>query len=152
MRYRIVQTGEGFVIQRKRFGLFWINHKQHHFTVSSYNSNCVYDGKRNVVYNSLEDAMSKLNEIKKYPLKFMGHRIYYGIQTNNEPVYVDDHSCCGLDGLDRALYKIYANNVEEVKEKVKKKIKLKKDKDNKRKEAILMEKKNKEIINIWYED
>lgn len=148
MRYRIVQTGEGFVIQRKRFGLFWINHKLHHFTVCRYESKCVYDHKINVVYDSLEEAMSELNVIKKYPLKFMGHRIYYGIQIGNEPLYVDDHSCCGLDRFDRPCYKIYSNKVDEVKEK----ITLKIEEDNRLKEAILMEKKNKKIINVWYED
>lgn len=148
MRYRIVQTGEGFIIQYKKLGLFWLNYKLHHFFESRIDGVCKHDGMVNMVYDSLEEAMGILTEIKKYPSKFMGHTIYYNIQLGNIPLYVDANSYCGTDDGDRACYKLYDKNIERLKEK----ITLKIEEENRRKEAILNEKKNKEIINIWYED
>lgn len=136
-KFRIVQTGEGFFIQRK--GLFkWYNYEEIYidyekrydkWLVSYYLSGVVK-------YKTLDDAKYKLSVIKAFPIKYKKHKIDIAKTTlNNVVVYVDIDSACGDD-----FYRLASTDLEELKEKIDKyeeskfqrKLQLQKEKENKK--------------------
>ena len=155
MKYRIVQTGEGFIIQHKCLGLFWENHKTPYYTLFTRDKNCGYMGKELVKFDSIERATEALKLIKSSPIKYNGHKIECSFQLGYVPFYVDMNSHCGYmnsfcgqDSFDIPCFCRYSNKLENVKKAIDDyemaQIKLKEDK--------LKKKQNKKIINVWYED
>jgi len=154
MKYRIIQTGEGYIIQHKLLGLFWRNHKIESFYRFYTDDTCKYERKSLIVYNSLNEAMEALKNIKISPIKHMGHKIYYATQVleNGKGLFVDSNSYVGIDGLDRATFSLCDENLANLKMKIMEHENKKCKEEEDKKEAKLKEKKDKEIINVWYED
>lgn len=155
MKYRIVQTGEGFIIQHKCLGLFWKNHRSPSYTQYSVEKKAAYNGKKTIKYDSIERATKALQLIKSSPIKYKGHKIECSFQLGYVPFYVDMNSHCGYmnsfcgqDSFDIPCFCRYSNKLENVKKAIDDyemaQIKLKEDK--------LKEKQDKKIINVWYED
>lgn len=148
MKYRIVQTGEGFIIQHKCLGLFWKNHKTPYYTLFNRDKNCGYMGNELVKFDSIDRASEALKLIKNFPIKYNGHKIECSFQLGYVPFYVDMNSYCGQVGVDLPCFCRYSNKLEDVKKAIDyykmTQIKLKEDK--------LKKKQNKKIINVWYED
>ena len=154
MKYRIVQTGEGFIIQHKCLGLFWKNHKTPYYTLFTGDKNCGYMGNELVKFDSIERATEALKLIKSSPIKYNGHKIECSFQLGYVPFYVDMNSHCGYSSFcgqvsfDIPCFCRYSNNLENVKKAIDDyemaQIKLKEDK--------LKKKQDKKIINVWYED
>ena len=154
MKYRIVQTGEGFIIQHKCLGLFWKNHKTPYYTLFTGDKNCGYMGNKLVKFDSIDRASEALKVIKNFPIKYNGHKIECSFQLGYVPFYVDMNSYCGHMNsycevsFDLPCFCRYSNKLENVKKAIDDykmaQIKLKEDK--------LKNKQNKKIINVWYED
>ena len=148
MKYRIVQTGEGFIIQHKLFGLFWKNHRTPSYTQYSVEERATYNGKETIKYDSIERATKALQLIKSSPIKYNGHKIECSFQLGYVPFYVDMHSYSGQDGIERPCFCRYSTDLDLVKKAIDDYITTqKKLKEEKRKE-----KQDKKIINVWYED
>ena len=145
MRYRIVQTGEGFIIQHKCLGLFWKNHKTSYYmyTQFSRDNNCRYMGEELVKFDSIERATEALKLIKSSPIKYKGHKIECTFQLGYVPFYVDMNSYCGETSFCR-----YSTELD----LVKKAIDDYKIVQKKLKEEKIKKKQDKKIINVWYED
>jgi hypothetical protein len=148
MKYRIVQTGEGFIIQHKCLGLFWKNHRTPSYTQYSVEKRATYIGKETIKYDSIERATNALKLIKSSPIKYKGHKIECSFQLGYVPFYVDKHSYSGTDDIDRLCFCRYSTDLDLVKKAIDDyRITQKRLKEEKRKE-----KQDKKIINVWYED
>jgi hypothetical protein len=148
MKYRIVQTGEGFIIQHKCLGLFWKNHRTPSYTQYSVEKRATYNGKETIKYDSIERATKALQLIKSSPIKYKGHKIECTFQLGYVPFYVDIHSYSGQDGIDRPCFCRYSTDLDLVKKAIDDYITTQK----RLKEEKLKEKQDKKIINVWYED
>lgn len=152
MKYRIVQTGEGFIIQHKCLGLFWKNHRTPSYTQYSFGKiekRATYNGKEVIKYDSVVRASEALKLIKNFPIKYKGHKIECSFQLGYVPFYVDIHSYSGQDVLfDRPCFCRYSTDLDLVKKAIDDYITTQK----RLKEEKLKEKQDKKIINVWYED
>ena len=136
-KFRIVETGEGFIIQYK--WLFrWYNYEEVYidymslygrWKVSNYLSGVIK-------YETLDDAKYNLSVIKAFPIKYKKHKIDIAKKAlDNVVVYVDIDSACGDNS-----YRLAATDLEELKEKIdkyeeekfQKKLQLQKEKENKK--------------------
>lgn len=136
-KFRIVETGEGFIIQYK--WLFrWYNYEEVRIDyMSRYGRWKVSDYLSGVVkYKTLDDAKYSLSVIKSFPIKYKKHKIDIAkICLDDSFVYVDIDSACGEND-----YRLASTDLEELKEKIDKyeesefqrKLKLQKEKENKK--------------------
>jgi len=148
MKYRIVQTGEGFIIQHKCLGLFWKNHRTPSYTQYSVEKRAACNGKEIIKYDSIERATKALQLIKSSPIKYKGHKIECSFQLGYVPFYVDMHSYSGQDCFDKPCFCRCSTDLDLVKKAIDDYITTQK----RLKEEKLKEKQDKKIINIWYED
>ncbi len=149
MKYRIVQTGEGFIIQHKCLGLFWKNHRTPSYMQYSVTQRAIYNGNETIKYDSIERATKALQLIKSSPIKYKGHKIECSFQLGYVPFYVDMNSYCGHDDIiDRPCFCRYSTDLDLVKKAIDDYITTQK----RLKEEKLKEKQDKKIINVWYED
>jgi hypothetical protein len=141
-KFRIVQTGEGFIIQRK--GLFmWHNYEEVCIDfMSRYGRWEVSDYLSGVIkYETLDDAKYNLSVIKAFPIKYKKHKIDIAKKSlDNVVVYVDIDSACGDD-----FYRLASLSLEELKEKIDK---YEEDKFQ-RKLQLQKEKENKKIVKVY---
>ena len=88
MKYRIVETKQGFIIQRKLFNIIWIECSEAFYSYDNYIGG--YTRKDNVVWvhEFLSDAKKALERIKTFPIYYNGHKITYGI-WNDTVTYID---------------------------------------------------------------
>ena len=141
-KFRIVETGEGFIIQYK--GLFkWYNYEEVYIDyMSRYGRWEVSDYFSGVIkYETLDDAKYNLSVIKAFPIKYKKHKIDIAKKTlDNVVVYVDIDSACADDS-----YRLASLSLEELKEKIDK---YEEDKFQ-RKLQLQKEKENKKIVKVY---
>lgn len=88
MKYRIVKTNQGFIIQRKLFNIIWIGCSEAFYSYNNYIGG--YTKKYDVVWarECLNNAKKALKRIKTFPIYYNGHKITYGI-WNGIITYID---------------------------------------------------------------
>ena len=91
MKYRIVETPQGFIIQRKLFNIIWIRCSEAFYSYDYYIGG--YTKQDNVIWirECLSDAKKALERIKTFPIYYNGHQIIYGI-WNGTVTYIDSNS------------------------------------------------------------
>ena len=136
-KFRIVETGEGFIIQYK--WLFrWYNYEEAYIDyMSRYGRWEISDYLSGVIkYKTLDDAKYSLSVIKSFPIKYKKHKIDIAKKYLDDSfVYVDIDSACG-----DKYYRLASTDLEELKEKIDKyeeskfqrKLQLQKEKENKK--------------------
>lgn len=114
-KFRIVQTGEGFIIQYKSF-FRWHNYeecyidydKRHDWwEISDYLSDAIK-------YKTLDDAKYNLSVIKSFPIRYKKHKIDIAKDyLNNGIVYVDISILCGSE-----YFRLADKDLDVLKEKI----------------------------------
>lgn len=114
-KFRIVEKPNGFYIQKKFLGLFWINYIEPNYSFSYYVFGWVKDRGTVWVYDSLFNARRRLEMIKKFPIEYEGHMIAYGRHGNNEFKYIDLNSLTS-NYKGRSYYSRVSNTLDYLKE------------------------------------
>ena len=86
-KFRIVERPNGFYIQKKFLGIFWVNYIEPDYSFSEYLFGWIKDIGTIWIYDSLFNARKGLEMIKKFPIEYEGHMIAYGHDT-----YIDLNS------------------------------------------------------------
>lgn len=85
MKYRIIETVKGFVIQKK--SLFrWVNFSYSPLYNAGINLGWRFGPSRTDYWESKDDAVKQLNFIRQYPIEYKGHKIYAANSYKN-PIY-----------------------------------------------------------------
>lgn len=141
-KFRIVETGEGFIIQYK--WLFrWYNYKEVCIEyMSLYGRWKVLNYLSGVIkYETLDDAKYNLSVIKAFPIKYKKHKINIAKKDlGNVVVYVDIDSEIGVYS-----YRLASTSLEELKEKIDKY----EENEFQRKLQLQKEKENKKIVKVY---
>lgn len=91
MKYRIVETVKGFVIQKK--SLFrWVNFSYIPLYNAGINLGWRLGSPRTDYWESKDDAVKQINFIRQYPIKYKGHTIRATNRYKN-PIY---YTSCSL--------------------------------------------------------
>ena len=91
MKYRIVQTPRGYIIQKKWLGLFWTHCSEryywhwHEWPAYYY----LMGSSRRFIYKSYDSAKKGLEMIKAFPMYYKGHKIFCGSFANGTHSFVD---------------------------------------------------------------
>ena len=138
MKYRIVETKQGFIIQRKLFNIIWIECREAFYSYEYYIGG--YKRKDDVVWvhGSLGDAKKALERIKTFPIYYNGHKITYGI-WNDTVTYIDLNSL-RFHSIE-PFYRLGSNSLDYLKTMI--------DEFEKKKE---FNKNKNTIVKIYYED
>lgn len=87
MKYRIVETVEGFVIQKK--SLFrWVNFSYSPLYNTGTNLGWRYGPPTTDYWESKDDAVAQINFIRQYPIKYKGHTIHATNRYKNPTYYI----------------------------------------------------------------
>lgn len=128
MKYRIVKVANGYIVQYKL--LFW--HKLYE-SIYTYDKNAggLSADVKNRIYLKQEDAKEAIKRDIQFPIKYRGHSIDIGIDSNNEIIYIDLNS--RFKWFDWYYYKISYYTLDDVKNIIdtKENMKAKKKKDKK---------------------
>ena len=141
-KFRIVETGEGFIIQYKGL-LKWHNYEEVYIGyIKVYGRWEVLDYFSGVIkYETLDDAKYNLSVIKAFPIKYKKHKIDIAKSClNDDLVYVDIDSRCGENS-----YRLVATDLKELKEKIDKY----EDDKIQAKRKLEQAKKDKKIIRVY---
>ena len=133
--YRIIQTGEGFIVQSRFLWIFWLNCAEPSFrSRDGYVVDDDYPDYR--IYDSYNEALGAIQRLKHMFYDYKGHTIQYGY-LYNEKYFIDlDSEFINYNG--EKTYDRFAKSLENVKKDI--------DKEIREKEQKI---KNKKIINIW---
>lgn len=117
MKYRIVQRNQGYNVQKKFLGLFWIDVTEDDLTVSSDYGAYISDTSDRVclTFYSIEEAKEYIQLFTKYPIRYRGHKIKCYCGYDN-PYYVDMSSWEDKYWCTRFI--IYDKDIEQVKKKI----------------------------------
>jgi hypothetical protein len=85
MKYRIVETGAGFVIQIKLL-FWWTNLSYSPLYYAGDYLGWKYGPSRTDIWNTKDEAMKQLNFIRQYPFKYKGRTIH-ATNRYNDPVF-----------------------------------------------------------------
>ena len=145
-KFRIVQTGEGFFIQKSFLGLFWFKHSELNLRAPQkifLEKLWVLDSFepfKKVRYASLDEAKERVELIKKCPIKYRGRSIDVGVNGyDTRALYYTSFKCNTY---------IASFDLEELKSKIDDDIKII---ENDKKVKFAM-KQAKKVINVWYEE
>ena len=136
-KYRIIETGNGFFIQKKFLLFFWDKVYEPRFIHCGHNK-WVETSSAEAKYRTLIDAQKALRRIQNTFYKYKGHKITYYLNPHNELRFVDLSSKV-YDFLDGEYYKIGGQTLQSVYHLI--------DNDEELKE---IQKNNKKIKNIYY--
>lgn len=88
MKYRIVETGKGFVIQFKIL-FWWINWSYRPLYFAGHYLGWEWGSFRTIYYfESKDDAVKQLNFIRQYPIRYKGH-IIHAANRYDYPVFYE---------------------------------------------------------------
>lgn len=108
-KYRIVETIEGFKIQ-KRTLFFWIDFSEPRYYYSRYCSGLEYDRDYVIIFNTKSDDQDHLKFILQFPIEYKGHSIVYG----GNDLYIDLSSSAYKSGY--LYYRNWAKSLEYIKD------------------------------------
>lgn len=83
MKYRIVETGEGFIVQERVF-FHWRNVKRCLISKNKKGEWCSTVNKFYTPLETLERARRYLGLLKEYPIKYKGHVIKFNLNFGND--------------------------------------------------------------------
>jgi len=108
-KYRIVETIEGFKIQ-KRTLFFWRDFSEPCYYYSEFCSGVEYDRNYVIIFDTKSDAQEHLKFILQFPIEYKGHLIMYG----GNDLYIDLSSSAYKSGY--LYYRRYASSLETIKD------------------------------------
>ena len=108
-KYRIVETIEGFKIQ-KRTLFFWRDFSEPRYYYSRYGLGLTYDRDYVIIFSTKSDAQEHLKFIFQFPIKYKGHLIMYG----RNDLYIDLSSSAYKSGY--RYYRNWAESLEYIKD------------------------------------
>lgn len=148
MKYRIVQTGKGFHIQYKFLGLFWRKRRDPYVSEDvpilhkvSRIAWHIYDTNREWCLSTLQEAENVLEVLKTLPIKYLGHSITCGMRMGGGLVYLDSSS------VGFKTFNMGAEKLEDLKIQISNYELQKTNKKLAKKKA----KRDKKVINVWYQ-
>lgn len=107
-KYRIVETIEGFKIQ-KRTLFFWSDFSEPRYSYNNFCSGIEYDRDYIIIFDKKSDAQEHLKFILQFPIEYKGHPIMYG----GNDLYIDLASSAYKSGY--LYYRRYAYSLEGIK-------------------------------------
>jgi hypothetical protein len=134
MKYRIVRKVKGYNIQKKIFGLFWIDVGIDYYYSPQYHIEWKYDCTKYLTYKTYDDALEDINFIKNRYIKYKPfptanqHTILMAKKHGHQTIYIDLNSSihddiCGRMyqnvAYDLDHLKIDIQHIEEHKSKIK---------------------------------
>jgi len=132
--YRIVETGEGFKIQKRLLWIFWLDCSEP--SIEFDHDLCYISDDYFTYYNTFEEAMMAVERLKNIFVHYKGHELMYALY-NNIIYWIDTDSY--RNGFDITYYDKFSTNIEDVKKEI----------DNMY-QGIEDEKVKKKIKNIYY--
>ena len=87
MKYRIVEKVEGFVIQKKLL-FWWVNFSYRPLYNAGFYIGWKFGPPRIDYLESKDDAVTQLNFIQQYPIKYKGHTIHATNRYKNPTYYI----------------------------------------------------------------
>ena len=117
MKFRIIENRQGFIIQKKYFGLFWINYSEPDYYWDDYVFGWRKGNSTVWIHHSLMEAKESLERIKQFPIKYKNHRITYGI-WNYTIKYIDLDSLKCHESSGYLYYDLGSSNLEDLKRRI----------------------------------
>lgn len=111
-KYRIVETIEGFKIQ-KRTLFFWCDFSVPRYSYDEFCSGMEYERNYVIIFDTKSDAQEYLKFILQFPIEYKGHLIIYAGNNLND-LYIDLSSSAYKSGY--LYYRRYASSLEKIKD------------------------------------
>ena len=118
--YRIVETGEGFKVQRRFLRIFWSDCHELLINFPNYDE-CYISDSHIIYYDTFNDAIEAIKRLKTMIISYKGHKIIYALHKHTlhpDNIYWIDLSSSTKNSTYTLYYNRFSKNIEDVKREI----------------------------------